>query len=165
MIKRHNRMTGASLGFVKTLLSASYQIFLMSVLTSMYNPQASGLASDAPKKVDSRENIELYDRTLRRKKNIFTRWLNPQHWFFLLFLYHLFFVPKLLCIFLNKSHPSLFHFWKTVNFYLSSEFQIWNWSHSPQLPWISVQLLFFISLPCFITFSNHCGPCTTQRAM
>ena len=50
MVIRHmeiNRMTGASLGFGKTLLSASYNFSLTSVITSMYNPQASGMASDA----------------------------------------------------------------------------------------------------------------------
>ena len=36
-------MTGASLGFGKTLLSASYNIFLMPVLTSMYNSRATTL--------------------------------------------------------------------------------------------------------------------------
>ena len=41
MVIRHleiSRMTGASLEFGKTLLSASYNIFLMSVLTSRYEP-------------------------------------------------------------------------------------------------------------------------------
>ena len=38
-------MTGASLGFGKTLLSASYNIFLTSVLTSMYDPRAPTLAA------------------------------------------------------------------------------------------------------------------------
>ena len=56
-----NRMTGASLGFGKTLLSGSYNSFLTSVMTSMYNPQASGLASDTPKKVNPRVDIELYE--------------------------------------------------------------------------------------------------------
>ena len=48
MVKRHletTKMTGASLGFGKTLLSASYNIFLMSVLTSMYDPRAPTLAA------------------------------------------------------------------------------------------------------------------------
>ena len=48
MIIRHleiSRMTGASLGFGKTLLSASYKIFLTSVLTSMYGPRAPTLAA------------------------------------------------------------------------------------------------------------------------
>ena len=41
IIVRHmetNRMTGASLGFGKTLLSASKKIFLTSLMTSVYNP-------------------------------------------------------------------------------------------------------------------------------
>ena len=48
MVIRHldvSRMTGASLGFGKTLLSASYNIFLMSVLTSMYDPRSPTLAA------------------------------------------------------------------------------------------------------------------------
>ena len=48
MVIRHleiSRMTGASLGFGKTLLSASYKIFLTSVLTSMYDPRAPTLAA------------------------------------------------------------------------------------------------------------------------
>ena len=71
MIIRHmeiNRMTGASIGFGKTLLSASYDIFLTSVMTSTYNPQASGLASDVPKKVDPRVNLELYEMREAAKK-------------------------------------------------------------------------------------------------
>ena len=62
MIIRHkeiNRITGASPGISKTLLSASYNISLTSVMISMYNPQASGLASDAPKKVGPRTNQPL----------------------------------------------------------------------------------------------------------
>ena len=39
------KMTGALLGFGKTLLSASYNIFLMSVLTSMYDPRSPTLAA------------------------------------------------------------------------------------------------------------------------
>ena len=63
-----NRMTGASLGFGKTLLSASYNIFLTSVMTSMYNPQAGGLVSDAPKKVNPRVDLELYNMRDDAKK-------------------------------------------------------------------------------------------------
>ena len=43
MILRHmeiNRLTSASLGFGKTLLSASYNLFLTSILTSVFNFQA-----------------------------------------------------------------------------------------------------------------------------
>ena len=39
------KMTGASLGFGTTLLSASYNIFRMSVLSSMYDPRAPTLAA------------------------------------------------------------------------------------------------------------------------
>ena len=42
MILRHmeiNPLTGESLGFGKTLLSASYNLFLTSILTSVFNPQ------------------------------------------------------------------------------------------------------------------------------
>ena len=71
VIKRHmeiNRLTGVSLGFGKTLLSASYISFLTSVMTSMYNPQASRLAPDAPKMVDPRVDIELYEMREGAKK-------------------------------------------------------------------------------------------------
>ena len=71
MIIRHmeiNRMTGASLGFGKTLLSASYNFFLTSVMTSMYNPQANGSASNASKSVDPRVDIELYEMREGAKK-------------------------------------------------------------------------------------------------
>ena len=47
MVIRHleiSKMTGASLGFGKTLLNASYNIFLMSVLISKYDPRATTLA-------------------------------------------------------------------------------------------------------------------------
>ena len=38
-------MTGESVGFGKTLVSSSYNIFLMSDLTSMYDPRAPPLAA------------------------------------------------------------------------------------------------------------------------
>ena len=47
MVIRHlevTKMTGASLGFGKTLLSASYNIFLTSVFSSMYDPRAPTVA-------------------------------------------------------------------------------------------------------------------------
>ena len=43
LVIRHleiTKMTGASLVFGKNLLSTSYIIFLISVLTSMYDPRA-----------------------------------------------------------------------------------------------------------------------------
>ena len=63
-----NRMTGASPGFGKTLLSASYNIFLTSVMTYMYNPQTSGLVSYTSKKVEPRVDIELYEMREDAKK-------------------------------------------------------------------------------------------------
>ena len=40
-----DKLTGSTLGFGKTLLSASYNFFLTSVLTSMYSPGAPALAA------------------------------------------------------------------------------------------------------------------------
>ena len=40
-----DNITGSTLGFGMTLLSASYNIFLTSVLTSMYNPRAPALTA------------------------------------------------------------------------------------------------------------------------
>ena len=40
-----DKKTGSTLGFGKTLLSASYKIFLTKVLTSMYNPRAPALTA------------------------------------------------------------------------------------------------------------------------
>ena len=71
MIVRHmefNRMTIASLGFGKFVLRASYSYFMTSVMTSMYKVQATGLAFDAPKKVDPGVNIKLYEMRIEAKK-------------------------------------------------------------------------------------------------
>ena len=40
-----DKLTGSTLGFGKTLLSASYNIFLTAVLTSIYNPRAPKLTA------------------------------------------------------------------------------------------------------------------------
>ena len=40
-----DKLTGSTLGFGKTLLSVSYNIFLTSILTSMYNPRAPALTA------------------------------------------------------------------------------------------------------------------------
>ena len=40
-----DKLTGSTLGFGKTLLSASYSIFLTSALTSLYNPRAPALTA------------------------------------------------------------------------------------------------------------------------
>ena len=43
--KEIDKLTGSILRFGKTLLSASYNFFLTSVLTSMYNPRAQALTA------------------------------------------------------------------------------------------------------------------------
>ena len=64
IILRHmeiNRLTGASLGFGKTLLSSSYNLFLTSFLTSMFNPQAPLLQTLAPEPTPTRIEDEIRD--------------------------------------------------------------------------------------------------------
>ena len=66
MVIRHleiSRMTGASLGFDRTLLSASYNIFLTSVLTSMYDPRRPTLAAV------EEERKTLYEEELQDMRN------------------------------------------------------------------------------------------------
>ena len=73
MVKRHleiSKMTGASIGFGKTLLSASYNIFLMSVLTSTYDPRAPTLAALEKERKTFCNEEELYDmRDYTKKKD------------------------------------------------------------------------------------------------
>ena len=72
MVIRHleiSRMTGASLGFGKTLLSASYNIFLTSVLTSLFDPRAPAFAAVEEERKTLYGEEELTDiRNDRRKK-------------------------------------------------------------------------------------------------
>ena len=169
MIIRHmeiNRMTGASLGFGKTLLSASYNIFLTSVMTSMYNPQAGGLASDAPKKIYSRVDLELYEMRddARRKKKIFTQWLTPLHWVFLPFPYHLFNILITLRIFFTNHFSASPLIGKERNSIYSRRSRPRIGAIHPNLPGSVCDSCLLISFPCFISFINYCGPCTTQRA-
>ena len=82
MIARHvevNRTTGASLGCDKTFLSASYNFFMTSVMTSMYILQATGSASAKPEKVDPRVNIELHEKreVAKKKKGYLHPIVNP----------------------------------------------------------------------------------------
>ena len=69
------KMTGASLGFVKTVLSTSYNSFLMSVLTSMYDPRAPKLAAvEVERKIlcNEEEIHDMRDDTIpRERKSIF----------------------------------------------------------------------------------------------
>ena len=76
MILRHmeiNRLTGASLGFGKMLLSASYNLFLTSILTSVFNPQAPLLQALEPEPISTRiedetKNPADEDRKKRRAR-------------------------------------------------------------------------------------------------
>ena len=64
MILRHmeiNRLAGASLGFGKTLLSASYNLFLTSILTLVVNPQAPLLQALEPEPMPTRIENETRD--------------------------------------------------------------------------------------------------------
>ena len=71
MILRHleiNRLTGASLGFGKTLLSASYNLFLTCILTSVFNPEALFLQALEPKPRPTRVEDETRDPVDEQKK-------------------------------------------------------------------------------------------------
>ena len=77
MVIRHleiSRMTGASLGFGKTLLSVSFNIFLTSVLTSMYDPRAPTLAAVDEERQTLCQEAELYnmkDDAKKKKEHIY----------------------------------------------------------------------------------------------
>ena len=58
------KMTGAALGLGKTLLSALYNIFLMSVLTSMYDPRAPTLAA-----VEEERKVLCFEEELHDMRN------------------------------------------------------------------------------------------------
>ena len=63
-----NCLTGASLGFGKTLLSASYNLFLTSILTSVFNPQAPLLQALEPEPVSTRIEEETRNSADENKK-------------------------------------------------------------------------------------------------
>ena len=77
MVIRHleiTKMIGASLDFGKTLLSASYNIFLMSNLTSMYEPRASTLAAVEEKRKTlciEEELLGMRDDTKKKAEHIY----------------------------------------------------------------------------------------------
>ena len=62
------RLTGASLGFGKTLLSACYNSFLTSILTSVFNPQAPLLQALEPEPTPTRIEDENRDPADENKK-------------------------------------------------------------------------------------------------
>ena len=59
-----SKLTGSILGFGKTLLTASYNIFLTSILTSMYNPCAP--APTAVEHMDVSPCVEKYMQECKR---------------------------------------------------------------------------------------------------
>ena len=77
MVIRHleiSKMTGASPGFGKTLLSASYNIFLMSVLTSMYDPRGPTLTAveEERKTLYSEEELtDMRNDTKKKEEHIY----------------------------------------------------------------------------------------------
>ena len=63
-----HRLTGASLGFGKTLVRAS-DIFLTSILTSVFDPQAPLLQVVEPEPTPTRIGSETRDPVDENKKN------------------------------------------------------------------------------------------------
>ena len=63
-----NRLIGASLGFGKKLLSASYNLFLTFILTSVFNPQAPLLQALEPESRPTRIEDETRDPVDENKK-------------------------------------------------------------------------------------------------
>ena len=63
-----NRLTGASLGFGKTLLRASYNLFLTSILTSVFNHQAPLLQALKPEPSPTRKEDETREPVDENKK-------------------------------------------------------------------------------------------------
>ena len=70
----NNRLTGASLGFGKTLLSASYNLFLTSILTSVFNPEAPLLQALELEPVSTRiedETTNLADEDQKKEEHLY----------------------------------------------------------------------------------------------
>ena len=68
------KLTGATLEFGKTLLSISYNIFLTSVLTSMYDPRALTFAAveEERKTFCNKENLhDMRDDTKKKEEHIY----------------------------------------------------------------------------------------------
>ena len=66
------KITGASLGFGRTLFSASYNMFFLSVLTPMYDPRAPTLAAGEEKRktlCNEEELNDLRDHTKKKEKH------------------------------------------------------------------------------------------------
>ena len=82
MIFKHieiHRLTGASLGFGKTLLIVSYNLFLTSFQTSVFNPQASLLQALEPEPTSTRIDTETKDSIVENKKKEEHLYTNNRH--------------------------------------------------------------------------------------
>ena len=67
-------MTGASPGFGRILLRVSYNIFLMSVLTSMYDPRPPTLAAveeDRKTLCNEEELHDMRDETTKKEEHTY----------------------------------------------------------------------------------------------
>ena len=77
MILRHkenNRLKGASLGFCRSLLSATYNLFLTSILTSVFNPQVPILQALEPEPISTRienETSNLADDDKKKEEYLY----------------------------------------------------------------------------------------------
>ena len=64
-----DKITGCTLGFSKTILSASYNIFLTTVSTSMYNPRAPAITAVEHIEVGSCVENDRHEVKEDEKKN------------------------------------------------------------------------------------------------
>ena len=71
------KLTGASIGFDKTLLSASYNIFVTSVLTSVFDPHAPFLAAIEQNKINPKLGGELKEMRTEEDPNTGDEHLYP----------------------------------------------------------------------------------------
>ena len=77
LVIRHleiSKMKGAPLEFDKILLGASYNIFLMSVLNSMYDPRAPPLAAVEEERktlCNEEELTDIRDDTKKKEEHIY----------------------------------------------------------------------------------------------
>ena len=62
------KITGSTPGFGKTLLSASYNIFLRTVLTFMFNPRAPAIAAVEHMEVCPCAKIDMHEVKVHAKK-------------------------------------------------------------------------------------------------
>ena len=80
LVIRHmeiKKLTGASIGFDKTLLSASYNIFVTSVLTSVFDPHAPFLAAIEQNKINPKLGGELKEMRTEEDPNTGDEHLYP----------------------------------------------------------------------------------------